>query len=110
MIGGKGEQKTLRIVAQHADIWHSFVQPDEIAHKVDVIRRWADEVGRDVSSLTVSNELGRERNDDRAEALYAAGTRLFTVGISGPPGYDLEPVKHWLAWRDAKNGLAATAA
>ncbi|QEO14278.1 LLM class F420-dependent oxidoreductase [Agromyces intestinalis] len=103
MIGGKGEQKTLRIVAEHADIWHSFVQPDEIAHKLDVLRRWGDEVGRDVSQITVSNELGRRGDDERAEALHAAGTRLFTVGISGPD-YDLAPVEHWLAWRDAKNG------
>lgn len=42
MIGGKGEQKTLRYVARHADIWHSFVTPDELAHKLSVIDRWAE--------------------------------------------------------------------
>ncbi|WP_022889576.1 LLM class F420-dependent oxidoreductase [Agromyces italicus] len=104
MIGGKGELKTLRLVAKHADIWHSFVAPDEIAHKLDVLRRWGDEVGRDVSEITVSNELDRHGVDlEHADALYDAGVRLFTVGVDGPD-YDLGPVKRWLAWRDARNG------
>ncbi|MFE6964720.1 LLM class F420-dependent oxidoreductase [Agromyces sp. NPDC057679] len=104
MIGGKGEQKTLRLVAKHADIWHSFVAPDEIAHKLDVLRRWCDEVGRDVSEITVSNELDRHGRDvEHADALYDAGVRLFTIGVDGPD-YDLVPVKRWLAWRDARNG------
>jgi len=104
MIGGKGEQKTLRIVAEHADIWHSFVAPGELRHKLDVLARWGDEVGRDVSEITVSNELDRHGVDvAHADALYAAGVRLFTIGINGPD-YDLAAVRRWLAWRDAKNG------
>ncbi|MRG59757.1 LLM class F420-dependent oxidoreductase [Agromyces sp. CFH 90414] len=104
MIGGKGEQKTLRIVAEHADIWHSFVAPGDLAHKLDVIARWGDEVGRDVSDLVVSNELTRGTPDlEHADALYDAGVRLFTLGISGPD-YDLDAVRGYLAWRDAKNG------
>ncbi|MFF2273651.1 LLM class F420-dependent oxidoreductase [Agromyces sp. NPDC058136] len=104
MIGGKGEQKTLRIVAKHADIWHSFVAPEEIAHKLDVLRRWGDEVGRDVTEITISNELDRHGLDvEHADALFDAGVRLFTIGVDGPD-YDLGPVKRWLAWRDARNG------
>jgi probable F420-dependent oxidoreductase len=102
LIGGQGEQKTLRLVARHADIWHSFVRADALAHKVSVIERWAETEGRDTSNLIISNELGR-RDDHAADALFDAGTRLFTVGISGPH-YDHELVRRWLHWRDAKNG------
>ena len=103
MIGGQGEQKTLRLVAEHADIWHSFVRPDAIAYKLDVLARWGEKVGRDVSEITISNELARGAlDDDHADALYDAGVRLFTLGISGPH-YDDTAVRHWLAWRDGKN-------
>lgn len=106
MIGGKGEQKTLRLVAEHADIWHSFVPPADIAHKRDVLARWGEKVGRDVAGITISNELSRGRLDDEhADALYEAGVRLFTLGISGP-AYDDAPVRHWLAWRDRRNEQA----
>ncbi|KAA9133794.1 LLM class F420-dependent oxidoreductase [Microbacterium caowuchunii] len=102
LIGGKGEQKTLRIVARHADIWHSFVSPDEVAHKLGVIERWAETEGTDVSGLTVSNDL-KGRGTADADALHAAGTRLFTLGFSGPD-YDYDAVRNWLRWRDDKNG------
>jgi probable F420-dependent oxidoreductase len=104
LIGGQGEQKTLRIVARHADIWHSFVAPDKVTHKLDVIQKWADEDGHDVSSLIVSSELPRHEQDaERADALYSAGARLFTIGVDGPD-YAPETVARWLAWRDSKNG------
>ena len=47
-----------RLVAEHADIWHSFVDPAEMPHKLDVLARWADKEGRDLSGLVLSNELG----------------------------------------------------
>lgn len=100
LIGGKGEQKTLRIVARHADIWHSFVAPDEMAHKIDVIERWAERDGSDVSGLVLSNQL--RRDDAESQALYDAGVRLFTTVVEGPdPDYDR--VRSALAWRDAHN-------
>ncbi len=105
MIGGQGEQKTLRLVARHADIWHSFVRADALAHKVSVIERWGDREGRDTSGIVISNEL-RRRSEDAADALFDAGVRLFTLGLTGPE-YDIDEARRWLRWRDARNGSAA---
>ncbi|MET0673213.1 MAG: LLM class F420-dependent oxidoreductase [Microbacterium pygmaeum] len=102
LIGGKGEQKTLRIVARHANIWHSFVGADELPHKLSVIDGWAQKEGRDTSDLIVSNELERRDQPD-ADALHGAGTRLFTLGFGGPD-WDYDLVRSWLRWRDEKNG------
>ena len=104
LIGGKGEQKTLRIVARHADIWHSFVGADEIAHKVSVIDAWGERDGHDTSGLIVSAELERRDRSD-ADALFDVGARLFTLGFQGPD-WDYDLIASWLAWRDAKNGAA----
>ena len=51
MIGGSGERKTLRIVAQHADMWNAFGTPEELAHKDEVLRRHCADVGRDPSAI-----------------------------------------------------------
>src|SRR4051812_33019753 len=54
MIGGSGERKTLRLVAQYADACNIFGDPEEVAHKVDVLRRHCDDVGRDVDEIEVT--------------------------------------------------------
>ena len=51
MIGGAGERKTLRIVAQHADMWNVFGTPEVLAHKDEVLRAHCAEVGRDPASI-----------------------------------------------------------
>ncbi|MFO7690119.1 MAG: LLM class F420-dependent oxidoreductase [Cryobacterium sp.] len=101
LVGGGGEKKTLRIVARHADIWHSFSDPTTLEHKLGVLAGWCDEVGRDMAEIEISTEL-RGRTPVEADALYDLGARLFTLGISGPD-FDLAPVIDWLAWRDSKN-------
>jgi len=102
LIGGGGEKKTLRIVAKHADIWHSFSDPETMKRKLDILAEHGAAVGRDVSEIEISTELG-ERTPTEADELVALGTTLFTLGLSGPD-YDLASAREWLAWRDAHNG------
>jgi F420-dependent oxidoreductase-like protein len=53
LIGGSGERKTLRLVAQYADACNLFAAgPDEIARKLDILRRHCDDVGRDYDTIT----------------------------------------------------------
>ena len=51
MIGGAGEQKTLRIVAEHADMWNVFGTPEVLAHKDAVLRAHCADVGRDPATI-----------------------------------------------------------
>ncbi len=103
LIGGGGEKKTLRIVAQHADIWHSFSDPETLNRKIGILKEHCAAVGRDYSQITLSTET--RFDTELPEAVYAAqleaGVRLFTLGITGPDyGQGVERVKKLLAWRD----------
>ena len=51
MIGGAGERKTLRIVAQHADMWNVFGTPEVLVHKDEVLRAHCADVGRDHTEI-----------------------------------------------------------
>ena len=52
LIGGDGEKKTLRLVAQYADIWNSTTSDaDELEHKIEVLHRHCETVGRDPSEI-----------------------------------------------------------
>jgi F420-dependent oxidoreductase-like protein len=52
LIGGDGEKKTLRLVAQYADIWNSMTSDaEELKHKIDVLNRHCDTLGRDPGEI-----------------------------------------------------------
>ena len=99
LIGGGGEKKTLRIVARHADIWHSFSDLDTFKHKVEVLRGHCADVGRDPAAIELSVGTPNGEPAEVGPALLEAGATLFTVGVTGPD-YDLGQLKEWLAWRD----------
>jgi probable F420-dependent oxidoreductase len=101
LIGGGGEKKTLKIVAKHADIWHSFSDSATLKRKLGILADHCATVGRDVTEIEISTEL-RGRTEADADEQVALGTTLFTIGLSGPD-YDLAPVKKWIAWRDSVN-------
>jgi F420-dependent oxidoreductase-like protein len=52
LIGGGGEKKTLRLVAQYANVWNSTdSEVDVLTHKIDVLTRHCETVGRDVAEI-----------------------------------------------------------
>jgi F420-dependent oxidoreductase-like protein len=61
MIGGGGEQKTLRLVAQYADATNVFGGPEKIHHKWEVLRRHCEAVGRPYDEIERSTLQGNLR-------------------------------------------------
>lgn len=103
LIGGGGERRTLRVVAEHATVWHTFGDVETFRHKSEVLDRWCAQVARDPAEIERSVGVGSAGGpDSTADALRAAGASLFTLEASGPD-YDLAPLRRWLAWRDAHN-------
>lgn len=103
LIGGGGERRTLRIVAEHAQVWHSFADAAELARKSAVLDGWCAEVGRDAGEIERSVSVRRSASPDAvAVPLLAAGATLFVVDTSGPD-HDLDGLAAWVAWRDRQN-------
>ena len=101
MIGGGGERKTLRVVAEHADLWHSFGDVDTLIRKSAILDEHGADVGRDTAALVERSVGVGAPPSEVADALVAAGVTLFTVGTGGPD-YDLSLAAEWVAWRDAQ--------
>jgi probable F420-dependent oxidoreductase len=102
LIGGKGERKTLRYVAEHASIWHTYCDAEELMHKSAVLKQHCDAVGRDPADIERSVGFKQNETPDAAEDRIPAGATLFTVNVKGP-GHDFGVVREWLAWRDHHN-------
>jgi F420-dependent oxidoreductase-like protein len=84
LIGGMGEKKTLRLVAQYADACNlfAFLGRDGVAQKLDVLRRHCDAVGRDYATIEKTT-LGTVRLDKQSTAEVAAQCRgLAQLGVS----------------------------
>lgn len=61
LVGGSGERKTLRLVAQYADACNLFAtSPEEVAHKLDVLRGHCEAVGRDPAQVRTTVLHGGE--------------------------------------------------
>ena len=87
LIGGGGEQKTLRTVARYADMWNiAGADPETAAHKVEVLRRHCDEVGRDPAEIEMTVSLGPTvLRDDPAEVpKVAAAVEARNQGFDRP--------------------------
>jgi F420-dependent oxidoreductase-like protein len=82
LIGGSGERKTLRLVAQYADACNIFGGPDEITHKLDVLRRHCDDVGRDPAEIEVTAMYRDIPAGATVDDVVRGAERLAEVGVA----------------------------
>jgi probable F420-dependent oxidoreductase len=102
MIGGSGEKVTLRIVAQHADIWNAFGDPTEAGRRNRVLDDWCAKVGRDPAAVERSVLRGGPMSDETADAYVANDITFIITGIDLPAA-DLSTLERLIAWRDRRN-------
>jgi F420-dependent oxidoreductase-like protein len=83
LIGGGGEKKTLRLVAQYAQACNLFAGP-ELEHKLDVLRGHCDVLGRDYDEIekTVMFPLDLGPNGENVDTILTDLQRLAGLGIS----------------------------
>jgi F420-dependent oxidoreductase-like protein len=105
LIGGGGERVLMGIAARHADVWNNLAvfQP-ALGAKVEALRRRCDELGRDFSTLEVSQqcvvvieetEPAARASLEKAKKIYGGhmGSGLEEHGIWGAPEQVIERIE-----------------
>ena len=96
LIGGGGEKKTLRLVAKYADACNLFAgDPETVAHKIDVLKRHCDELGRDFSQIKLTMMSGQLKPVDDPDGFLRSMEQYAKLGISlveVAPGVAPDPV------------------
>ena len=91
LIGGGGERKTLRLVAKHADIWHTYTVGDELQRKLDVLAGHCVAVDRPFDEIEISGTsrpadprtVSRERCVLVLSSSERSGSRWCTLRSTG---------------------------
>ena len=83
LIGGGGEKKTLRLVAQYAQACNLFANP-ELGHKLDVLRQHCTDLGRDYDSIekTVMTPLDLGENGEKADEVLEQLRGYAALGVT----------------------------
>jgi probable F420-dependent oxidoreductase len=100
LIGGEGERVTLRLAAEHADIWNGFGPVETFARKSRVLDDWCAKVGRDPRAVERSVLLIGGAEIEQAERFVDAGAEHVIVAAGAP--FDLGPLER--AVRIAREG------
>jgi probable F420-dependent oxidoreductase len=91
LIGGEGERMTLRLVAEHAQMWNGFGPPERFAHKNDVLDRWCEEIDRDPSEVERTVTIDEPEELDALDDFLDARAEHVIVGLDAP--FDFTRVK-----------------
>ena len=87
LIGGGGERKTLRLVAQYADACNLFVGP-ELARKLDVLRGHCDDVGRPYDEIEKTGQMVLDVGErgEKIDDFLATLAEISKLGVQAVQG------------------------
>jgi probable F420-dependent oxidoreductase len=94
LVGGGGERVTLKLVAQHADMWNAFGPVDSWTRKNRILDDWCVKVERDPSEIERTVGIAPDEVDNW-QAYLEAGAEHIIVMV--PPPFDLYATKTLLA-------------
>jgi len=97
MIGGSGERRTLRIVAQYADYCNVGGDPATVAHKYEVLRRHCETVGRPFEEITLCNNVGLIIARDETALAARREQHPHFDGIVGTPPAVIDQIQAYAA-------------
>jgi F420-dependent oxidoreductase-like protein len=86
LVGGGGEQRTLRVAARYADHWNSWTTPEALAHKISVLQGHCQQAGRDPGEIHVSTQALLYLSTDREWLREKRQARPGRPVIAGTPG------------------------
>lgn len=107
LVGGSGEKKTLRLVAEYADACNVFGDPDRVRHKVDVLERHCAAVDRDPGEIEVTHLtsalVARDRDTlrERVEQLRGRNTSAESFSHRNAAGTPDDHAELFSAYSDA---------
>lgn len=101
LIGGGGEKVTLKITARYADMWHGFGDPQQFAHKMEVLNKWCSEVGRNPQEIERCCGTQKDHSDETRSAYVNAGASHLILGLGEP--WDYQAIEKLVRWRDSFN-------
>lgn len=97
LIGGDGEKVTLRIVAQHADLWNGGNSPENYRQKNAILNEWCAKVGRPPEAIERTVTVYGPPTPALLDDYVAAGVQHVILNIGSP--WDLAGVELLAQWR-----------
>jgi F420-dependent oxidoreductase-like protein len=97
MIGGSGERKTLKLVAQYADYCNVFGDPGTVARRFAALRRHCETVGRPIDAITLCSHRGLLIAADEAELAAKQASHPGWTGIAGTPSTVIAQIAEFAA-------------
>jgi alkanesulfonate monooxygenase SsuD/methylene tetrahydromethanopterin reductase-like flavin-dependent oxidoreductase (luciferase family) len=82
MIGGQGERKTLRLMAEYAEMANFVTGVDELPRKLDVLAGHCADVGRDIATINKTSLSSLFLGKTHDEAIAKVDRRLAGMGTS----------------------------